>query len=66
VLLFAFQSGIRQELSFTYKNYRDKVVAITGEFEISYLGENTDFTLNSRRKEACPNNLAQHLVQLHN
>jgi arabinose-5-phosphate isomerase len=40
------------------KNYKNKIVAITGNVD-SFLGKNADFTLNAFvEKEACPNNLA--------
>ena len=40
------------------KNYKNKIVAITGNVD-SFLGKNADFTLNAFvKKEACPNNLA--------
>ena len=40
------------------KNYGNKIIAITGNVD-SFLGKNTDFTLNTFvEKEACPNNLA--------
>ena len=40
------------------KNYKNKIVAITGNVD-SFLGKNADFTLNAYvEKEACPNNLA--------
>ncbi|TYP98840.1 arabinose-5-phosphate isomerase [Tenacibaculum adriaticum] len=40
------------------KNYKNKIIAITGNPD-SFLGKNADFVLNTYvEKEACPNNLA--------